>query len=67
MLKRAGALVWWLWEDTPVLKVVDSNPGAIYWMIITFFTYICCKNCNVCNDENKQKEAEDGPFKKVTL
>ena len=29
-------------------KVVGSNPGAVYWMVLTFFTYIRCKNCNVC-------------------
>ena len=29
---RAGALVWWLWEETHVLKVVGSNPSTIYWM-----------------------------------
>ena len=30
-----------------------------------FFTYICCKNCLfVWKDENKQKEAGNGPFKK---
>ena len=28
-----------------------------------FFTFICCKNCNVFwKDENKRKEAGDGPF-----
>ena len=44
-------------------KGVGLNPGAIYWMDITFFTYICCKNCNVCLKRRKnEKEAEDGPF-----
>ena len=33
----AGALVSWLWEETRVLKDVISNPGAIYWMVITLF------------------------------
>ena len=28
--------------------VVGSNPGAGYWMDLTFFTLICCKNCIVC-------------------
>ena len=29
-----------------------------------FFTYICCKNCNVCLKRLKinEKEAEVGPF-----
>ena len=33
----------------------------------TFFTYICCKNCNVClkRPKNKQKEAGVGPFLKI--
>ena len=34
---RAGALVQWLWEETHVPKVVGSNPGAVYWMEMTFF------------------------------
>ena len=29
-----GALVQWLWEETHVTKVVDSNPSAIKWMDI---------------------------------
>ena len=32
---RVGALVLWLWEDTHILKVVGSYPGALYWMDIT--------------------------------
>ena len=28
-------------------KVMGLKPGAIYRMVITFFTYICCKNCIV--------------------
>ena len=50
----AGALVQWLWEETHVPKVVGSNPGALYWMVITFFTYICCNNCNVCLKRRKR-------------
>ena len=46
---RTGALVQLLWEGTHVPKVVGLNPGAVYWMVITFSTYICFKNCNdVC-------------------
>ena len=30
----AGALVEWLWEETHMMKVVGSNPSAIYWMDI---------------------------------
>ena len=27
---------------------MGSNPGAVYWMDLTFFTFICGKNCIVC-------------------
>ena len=27
---RAGSLVKWLWDETHVLKVMGSNPSAIY-------------------------------------
>ena len=34
----------------------------------TFFTIICCKNCNVCwKDENKWKNAGVGPFFKKQI
>ena len=33
----AGALVWWLWEEAHVPKVMGSNSSAIYWMDMTFF------------------------------
>ena len=39
-------------------KVMGSNPGTVYWMELTFFTLICCKNCiDVCLEktENKRK------------
>ena len=31
---KAGALVYWLWEEAHVPKVVGSNPSTIYWMDI---------------------------------
>ena len=33
----------------------------------TFFTFICCKNCNVFFEKTKinEKEAEDGPLKNL--
>ena len=64
-----AALVWWLREETQVLKVVGSNPSAVYWMDMTFFTLICCKNCIVCLKRPKinEKEAGDGPFLKFNL
>ena len=43
-----GALVKWLWETIHVWEVVGLNPGAIFWMDMTFFTLIYCKNCFVC-------------------
>ena len=34
-----------------------------------FFTYICCKNCDVCLERPKinEKEAGVGPFKNIAL
>ena len=45
------------WETTHVREVVGSNPGTKYWMDMTFFTFICSKNCIVCFEktENKRK------------
>ena len=42
------------------------NPSAGYWMEMTFFTLICCKNCIVCLKRPKinEKEAGVGPFLK---
>ena len=34
-------------RDSCSEKVVASNPRAVYWMDMTFFTMNCCKNCNV--------------------
>ena len=46
-------------------EVVGLNPGAIYWMDMTFCTLIYCKNCFVCLKRPKinEKEAKVGPFK----
>ena len=44
------------------------DPSAGYWMDMTFFTFICCKNCIVCLKRPKinKKEAGVGPiFKKL--
>ena len=53
-----GALVWWLWEETHVSKVVSSNPDTIYWMDI-FYIHICCKICKVF-EKTKINEKEAG-------
>ena len=37
---RAGALVYWLWEETHVAKAMSSNPGAVYWMDIFSQTFL---------------------------
>ena len=29
-------------------EVMGSNPGAVEWLNMKFFTLICCKNCIVC-------------------
>ena len=41
--------------ETRFPKVMGSNPGAIYRMVITFLLnmYIYCKNCNVCLKRQK--------------
>ena len=35
------------------------NPGAVYWMDMTFFTLVCCENfyCLFEKTKNKQKGA----------
>ena len=52
-----------------VPKVMGSNPSAVYWMYMTFFTLICCKNCIVCLKRLKIKEKDAGvsPFKKIRI
>ena len=49
-----------VWEETHVPKVVSSNPSAVYWMDMTFFTLICCKICIVCLKRLKINEKEVG-------
>ena len=49
------ALVEWLWEETHVVKVMGSNPISV------FFTYFFWK-LFVWKDENKEKEARNGPL-----
>ena len=34
------ALVWWLWEEIYVLKVVGSNTTAVYWMDIFYINLL---------------------------
>ena len=49
-------------------RIVGLNPGTVYWMDMTFFTLICCKNCNnVCLKIPKinEKETRVGPLKSV--
>ena len=51
---------------TDILEAVGTNPGAVYWMDLTFFTFICCKNSIVRVKRRKinEKEAGVGPFLK---
>ena len=56
-------------EEAHVPKVVGSNPGTVHWMDMTFFTLICCKNCNdICLKRPKinKKEAGSAHFIKKT-
>ena len=57
-------------------KVVSSNPGTVYWMDKTFFTFICCKNYNdVCLERpkkrpgwpNLKKTIQDWPLAKLHI
>ena len=42
-------------------KVVDSNPGIVYWMESKFCTLICCKKLiEVCLKRPKINEKEAG-------
>ena len=43
---------------------MELNPGVVYWMEMTFFTLIRCKNCIVCLKRPKMNETEArvGPF-----
>ena len=45
---------------THVQEVMCSNPGAIYWMDMPFFTLICCKNCIVCLKRPKLNQKRPG-------
>ena len=37
-----------VWEKTHVKGDMGSNPSAVHWMDMTFFTFIYCKNCIAC-------------------
>ena len=46
---------------------MSSNPGTVYWMDMTFFTLICCRNCNdvfLKRPKINEKEAGVGTFLK---
>ena len=57
----AGALVWWLWEETHVLKVVCSNPSTVYWMDI-FSNIFVAKIVRLKGSKINVKEAGNDPF-----
>ena len=46
-------------------KVVGSNLSTVYWMDIFSHLFVVGIVMFVWKDENKWKEAEDGPFKKI--
>ena len=58
----------WLWEETHVLKAVGLNPGAVYWMDMTFFHIDLLQKlyCVFEKTENKTKKRPGLPhfFKK---
>ena len=55
-----------LWEETPDLKVVGSNPTTIYWMDIFSHLFVVI-NCNVWLKKSKinKKEVGDCPLKSL--
>ena len=67
-LMGPGPLVQWLWEEL-VFRSLWVESRDYDWMFITFFTYFCCKNCNVCMKKTNinEKEAEDDPFLRLQL
>ena len=44
---------------------MGSNPGAVYWMDMTFFTLICCKKIDCFFEKTENEEARVGPFIKI--
>ena len=50
-----SALVYWLWDETHVLKVVDSNPSTIYWMDIFINLIVVNIVKFIWKDKNKRK------------
>ena len=57
---RAGALVWWLREETHVLKVVSSNPSTAYWLTFSYIYLFVLKIVMfVWKDENKLKRGRE--------
>ena len=63
-LFKAGALVYSLWEEAHVHKVRCSSPSTVYLMDHLSHLFVVKIVLFYGNTENKQKEAEDGPFKK---
>ena len=55
----AGALVYWLWEETHILKVVGSNPSPVYWMDI-FHHFIISMQKIVMFEKTRINEKEAG-------
>ena len=41
--------------------VMGSKPGTVNWMVLAFFTLICCKNCiDVCLKRPKINKKRPG-------
>ena len=60
----AGALSYWIWEETDVLKFVASNPSTTFWMY-NFYIFIVKMKCWFKKTKINGKEAGLDHFKKT--
>ena len=58
----AGALVYWLWEETRVPKVAILNPSTVYWMDTFSRKFVVSIVKFVWKAENKRKRCRGWPI-----
>ena len=62
-----GPVPWstlWLWDETHVVKVVGSNPSAVYWMDISDINLLQKVSCLLEKDWKITKRGRHEPFVK---
>ena len=57
--------VWWLWEETHILKFVGSNPSTVSWMDIFSQLFVLKIVMFASKDENKRKTGREWPIFKI--